>query len=104
MAVRHSVDAQTLGTRLAREFDGNSDVLELWVESDRDQAVFWLITKPLDMPAQRDLYGAVRPLYDAFPDARLILHILNPQTFVDGACLEAMIPSGASKVQLDIRE
>ena len=104
MAVRHSVDAHTLGTRLARVFRDDSRVRELWIEPEHEEIVFWLITEPIDMNEHRELHGASLAVYDdeTFEDALFEMHILDPRHYPEGYDLHQSIPSRATRVNLAV--
>lgn len=102
MAVRHSVDAHTLGTRLARIFSDNPVVRELWIEPEHEEVVVWLITEPVDADTRRTLHGASLVVYDEeeFADAMFEMHILSPTNYPEGYDLHDSIPAHATRIDL----
>ena len=104
MAIRHRVDPQMLGTRLARVFWNDPRVRELWIEPKHDEIVFWLITEPIDMNDHRELHGVSLAVYEdeRFEDAPFEMHILDPRHFPDGYDLHRSIPSRATRVDLAV--
>lgn len=102
VAVRHSVDAHTLGIRLARVFSNDPNVLELWIEPDHEEVVFWLVTEPVDADTRRALHGASLVVYDEeeFADAMFEIHILSPTNYPEGYDLHDSIPASATRIDL----
>ena len=100
MAVRHRVDAQTIGSILARVFSKDPSVVELWVEPGHEEDVFWLITEPIDAEKRRDLHGASLAVYDEFEDALFEVHILSPTNYPEGYDLHNSIPARATRIEL----
>lgn len=62
-------------------------VRELWVSENVEEfgRVLWLIVDPIDIDAERELYGdPVDRLYDRFPKGDFSVMVLNPlQTIGD---------------------
>ena len=59
----------------------------------------WLLVQPIDLAAERDLYGLVDQMYERFPSSRFSLHILNPETFAD-LIPDRIVPARAHRVGL----
>ncbi len=104
MAIRHRIDPHTLGIRLARVFWNDPRVRELWIESQHEEVVFWLITEPIDMNEHRELHGASLAVFDdeGFKDALFEMHILDPRHYPGGYDLHQSIPSRATRVDLAV--
>jgi hypothetical protein len=104
MAIRHRIDPQTLGTRLARVLCNDPRVRELWIEPQHEEVVFWLITEPIDMNEHRELHGASMAVFEdeRFEDALFEMHILDPRHYPEGYDLHQSIPSRAVRVDLAV--
>lgn len=98
MALRSSVDIETIGSRLIDEVRSNPAVREIWayVEGERI-LVFWLLTGPLDLSTERQLYELTTKLYQEFSEAAMRFHIANPKHYEDGDATLA-IPTRAERI------
>lgn len=56
-----------------------------------------MLTGPIDLSIERDLYALVSQLYDRFPTARIEFHLINPRRYEDFD-LEAIVPQKAGSL------
>jgi len=99
MAVVPHVSIDKVGKHFGTVVRDIDVVREAWVSGGPDAFVLWLLVKPIDMDAERDLCAVVDPMYERFPSTTFTLRMLNPAFFV-ALRPEAIIPSRAQRVDL----
>ena len=91
--------AQQLGRAFAQAARGDTAVIELWVSVQQEAAHLWLVTRPIDLSAERRLHGLTGVLYDTFGRADFQVHILNPRN-IRGDVHDAL-PAQAEQISLN---
>lgn len=67
---------------------------ELWYRAWGPVSEFWVVTDPIDLPAERHIRLMGLELFDAFPEAQIKFHVLNPRLMGDDDPRE-LVPGGA---------
>jgi hypothetical protein len=96
LAVR-GVDAQTIGQQFAAAVRTLPAARRLWVGVEPQGFGVWLLTSAIPLEAERPFYEASVRLEDAFPDANLSFHLLNPQHFPEVDPAETL-PGGVVEI------
>lgn len=99
MAVGITATAREMGRRYAEWLRAEHVVRGLWISTRRECVEFWLLTEPIDAEAERHLYAIGAQLYEAFPEAMVRIHLLNPRLFEPGD-LTDLLPVGAKSIPL----
>ena len=81
MAVAPGVNIDIVGAVFAKAARDQQLAREAWVSARHDEFDLWLLTEPMTLAEERELYGIVDRLYERFPGTDFRLHILNPATF-----------------------
>ncbi len=81
MAVTRQVDAQTIGRHYAEIVRDLGFVRSVHVHETRDWLEVWVVTEPIDMLEEEPLYEAGGDLWDRFPEAGILVRVLNPADF-----------------------
>jgi hypothetical protein len=99
MATVSRVSIDKVGKHFATVVRDLGVVKEAWVSGGPDAFDLWLLVKPIDMATELELCAVVDPLNERFPSTPFMLHILNPENFVD-LRPEMIVPSRAQRVDL----
>lgn len=99
MALTRLPSAEYLGREFADLVRCEPSIRELWVRRYHDRTELWLITDDIDAPTERHLYGFGVELIQRFPEAGVVLRILNPR-FGGEPGLRDVIPPGSEQIPL----
>jgi hypothetical protein len=99
MAVVPRVSIDKAGKHFASVVRDIDVVREAWISGGPEAFDLWLLVESIDMATELELCAVVDPLNERFPSTPFMLHILNPENFVD-LRPEAIIPSRAQRVEL----
>ena len=93
------VDSQAVAREIAARARNEPAVERLWVFSYRNAVQLWLLTKAIEAPEERRLYGLIDGMYERFPEADLSLHLISPSYF-DPLELDVILPPGSAEIAL----
>ena len=79
------VDVGEIGQALVSMVRDDIAAKEVRVEAVDDIVIVWLRTAPLSFSEEKQLYRVGARLLQAFPDAGVEFHLLNPAAFPEGA-------------------
>ncbi len=99
MTIAHGLTLFEVGRTFAQAVRDEPAVKSLWASAHRDYFELWLVTAPVDADTERRLYGLIELLFEAFPDARIRLHVINREAFEDFE-LTSIVPRGAENIPL----
>jgi hypothetical protein len=100
MAIGQEVRPEEVGRSLGAELSRADGLVRgLWVTTTRGVLSFWILTQPIDMPAQQGLYERTALLYEHFPAIEFLVHILNPEWY-EGEDALAELPADAQPIPL----
>ncbi|HZS02644.1 MAG TPA: hypothetical protein VFE37_28275 [Chloroflexota bacterium] len=93
MAITPDVRADAIARRLSEELArAEGAVLGLWLTMPRGVLTFWVLTRPIDLETQQRLYERTAVIYECFPNAEFVVHILNPEWYEGGDAAGALPP------------
>ena len=99
MAIIRQVDAQTIGRDYAESVRDLGFVRSVHVRETRDWLEIWVVTEPIDLLEEEPLYEAGVHLWDRFPEAGVLIHVVNPMDYPEGHDLiRNVVPSRAKEV------
>ena len=99
MAFPKVANLSNIGETLVTLLQGKPEALRLWADTNRDEIEFWLLTEPIPIDTERDLYGVATELHDHFPESFIEFHLVNPRHFQDFDVTE-IVPTSAQEIRL----
>lgn len=99
MAVTRQIDAQTIGKLYAESVRDLGLVRSVHVRETRDCLEIWVVTVAIDLLEEEPLYEAGVQLWDRYPEAGVLIHVVNPMDYPEGHDLvRNVVPSRAKEV------
>lgn len=99
MAVTRQVDAQTIGRLYAESVRDLGTVRSVHVRETQDWLEVWVVTEPIDFPDEEPLFEAGVNLRYRYPDAGVLIHVVNPNDYPDQYDLvQRVVPRRAKSV------
>jgi hypothetical protein len=99
MAVTRQVDAQTIGRHYLESVRDLGMVRSVHVRETPDWLEIWVITDPIDFDDEDPLYEAGVKLWNEFPDASVLIHVVNPIDYpYDHDLIKQALPTQARSV------
>ena len=103
MITEHAIGASDVGKTFAELVEEDQSIVGVWARRHRDVFEVWVLTEPISIEYERHLYGMVSVLHDAFPDALIRFHLINPRHFdiADRAeLLSETLPSNVTPIMI----
>lgn len=98
MALTTQTYAEQLGRAFAEAARGETDIVELWVSTRPGGVDLWVLTKPMDISAERNVHRFTDVLYARFKSDDFLVYTVNPRHFRDGG--RSAIPGHAVQIPL----
>lgn len=101
MAIARQVNAQTIGRLYAESVSDLGFVQSVHVRETRDWLEVWVVTELIEPEDEYPLYEAGVKLWNRFPEAGILVRVVNPESFPPGYDLvRDVVPSQAESVTI----